>query len=304
MRARQGVHPASSAIVFTAAFGMGCGLLVLLGVFASGETIPTDRSFGLAALGLALGAIALGLAAWRRRSGVSARTLVALARRRSNRQARAGVLAAATCAPAGLFAVGWVGYGEIDGIWRVCGIAAAVLAGLTVHATAMIHATVEPVHAWCNRWTVPLFLALAGFAGALWLNALLHLHGRASPDAALVAVLMLFLSFYLKRRYWRFVDAIRSAPGPDDDGTADVAPEMDYRIAREHALRLRRYAFVLLFALPLVLTMAAMEAAPLLAALAALAAALAGSAGIVIERLLFFGEADRGEVLDHGAGMT
>ena len=174
----------------------------------------------------------------------------------------------------------------------MCGIAAAVLAGFTVHATAMVYATVEPVPAWCNGWTVPLFLALAVFAGALWLNALLHLYGRASPDAALIAVLTLFLAFYLKRRYWRFIDAVPAAPGPVDE-TARAAREMDCRIDRERAIKLRRYAFVLLFALPLILTMTAMEAAPWLAALAALAAALSGSAGIVIERVLFFGEADR-----------
>ena len=280
-----------AAILFTAASNTGCGLLVLLGVFASGATIPSDRWFGVAALGLALGAIALGLAAWRHHPGHPGGGFGALARWRSSRLARAGALAVAACAASGPFAVGWIGYGEAGGVWRASGIAAAVLAIVAVHATATIYATVETVHAWCNRWTVPLFLALAGFAGALWLNALLHLYGRASPDAALIAVLTLFLSFYLKRRYWRFIDAIRAAPGQDDDGTAPVAQETDCRIDREHAVKLRRYAFVLLFALPLVLTMTAMEAAPWLAALAALAAALSGSAGIVIERLLFFGEA-------------
>ena len=282
-----------AAILFTAASGTGCGLLVLLGVFASGATVPSDRWFGAAALGFALGAVALGLAAWRHHPGHPGGVFAGLARWRSSWLARSGALAAAACAAAGPFAVGWVGYGEVDGIWRAFGIAAAVLAGVAVHATAMVYATVEPVDAWCNRWTVPLFLALAGFAGALWLNALLHAYGRASPDAALIAVLTLFLAFYLKRRYWRFIDAVRAGPGPVDE-TARAAREMDCRIDRERAIRLRRYAFALLFALPLILTMAAMEAAPWIAALAALAAALSGSTGIVIERLLFFGEADRG----------
>ena len=288
------MHPARSAILFTAASGSGCGLLVLLGVFASGATIPSDRWFAAAALGLALGAIALGLAAWRHHPGHPGGAFAALAQWRSSRLARAGALAAAACAASGPFAVGWIGYGEAGGIWRVCGIGAAVLAGFAVHATAMIYATVEPVHAWCNRWTVPLFLALAGFAGALWLNALLHLYGRASPDAALLLVLTLFLAFYLKRRYWRHIDAVAAGPGGNDE-TRHLARELDCRIARAHAVRLRRYAFVLLFAVPLVCTMAAMEAAPWRAALAALAAALSGSAGVVIERRLFFGEADRGE---------
>ncbi|MDE0057047.1 MAG: dimethyl sulfoxide reductase anchor subunit [Defluviicoccus sp.] len=288
------MHPARSAILFTPAFGMGCGLLVLLGVFASGATIPSDRWFGAAALGLALGAVALGLAAWRRHPGHPGGVFGALAQWRSSWLARSGALAAAACAASLPLAVGWIGYGEIGGAWRAFGIAAAMLAGVAVHATAMVYATVEPVPAWCNRWTVPLFLALSGFAGALWLNALLHAFGRASPDAALIVVVTLFLAFFLKRRYWRFIDAVRAAQGRADEETPRVAREMDCRIDRERAIRLRRYAFVLLFALPLVLTMAAMEAAPWPAAFAALAAALSGSAGIVIERLLFFGEAGRG----------
>ena len=265
--------PDRSAIVFTTAWGVGCGLLALLGVFASGETVPSDRWFGVAALGIALGALALGLVVW------SLHPDRGFARWRSSRTSRAGALAAATCAPAGLFALGWVGYAEVDGIWRVAGLAAAVLAGFTVHTTATIYAMRAQVPAWCNRWTVPLQLALALFAGALWLNALLTLFGRASADAALIVVLTLFLSFYLKRRYWRFIDAVGAASATR------------HRMPRARAVKLRRYVFVLLFALPLVLAMAAMEGVPWVAAAAATAAALSGSAGAVIERWLFFAEA-------------
>ena len=95
-------------------------------------------------------------------------------------------------------------------------------------------------------------------------------------------VVTLFLSFYLKRRYWRFIDTVRAAHAQQGTGEG---------IARERAVKLRRYAFVLLFALPLVLTMAAMEADPWLAPLAAAAAAISGSAGVVIERWLFLAEA-------------
>ena len=181
---------------------------------------------------------------------------------------------------AGLFAIGWIGYAEVGGIWRVSGLAAAVLAGFAVYATCMIHATRHEVAAWCNRWTVPLGLALALFTGALWLQALLALFGRASPGSTLIVVIALFLSFYLKRRYWRFMDAAHAA-----------MPEMDERPAREQAVKLRRYAFVLLFVLPLALTMAGTESASWTAALAAVAAALSGSTGLVIERWLFFAEA-------------
>ena len=275
------MRPAYSVISFSTALGMGYGLLVLLGVFASGETIPSDRWLGLAALGVAFGAVTFGLVSWTFRPDRPQGAFPAWSQWRTSWTSRAGVLASATYVPGGLFAIGWIGYAEVGGIWRVCGLAAAVLAGFTVHAACMIHATRHEVPAWCNRWTVPLHLALALFSGALWLQALLALFGRASPGSTLIVVMTLFLSFYLKRRYWRFIDAIGAEP----------ASETGYRLAREQAVRLRRYAFVLLFALPLALTMAATEAAPWPAALAAVAAALSGSAGVVIERWLFFAEA-------------
>lgn len=280
------VRPAWPAILFTAACGMGCGLLALVGVFASGETIPSDRWFGLAAMGTALGAMGVGLVSSACDPDRPERFLRTLSRWRSSWHSRAAVLATGACVPAGLFAIGWAGYGEVGGVWRAFALAAALLAGFAVHATAMTYATLETVHAWSNRWVVPLLLALALYTGALWLHALLTLFGRASPDSSLIVVVALFLSFYLKRRYWRFIDAV-GAVSTLEAGIAETSDP----IARERAVRLRRYAFVLLFVLPLVLTMAATEGSQWPVALAAVAAALSGSAGVVIERWLFFAEA-------------
>lgn len=284
---------ARSAILFTVASGIGCGLLVLLGVFASGETIPSDRRFGLAALGAALGALGLGLVSSTFHPDSPGGILPALSRWRSDWRSRAVVLASAAYVPAGLFAIGWIGYGQVDGVWRVCGLAAALLAGFAVYATAMIYAALDTVHAWSNRWVVPLYLALALYTGALWLNALLTLFGRAGPDSSLIVVVALFLSFYLKRRYWRFIDAVRAVSTPETATvpSTEALAETGNPIARQRAVELRRYAFVLLFVLPLVLSMAAMEASHWAGALAAVAAALSGSAGVVIERRLFFAEA-------------
>ena len=280
------VRPPRSAVPFTVACGMGCGLLALLGVFASGETIPSDRWFGLAALGTAMGAMGVGLVSAACDPDRPERFLHTFSRWRSSWHSRAAVLAAGACVPAGLFAIGWVGYGEVGGIWRAFAIVTALLAGFAVYATAMIYATLETVPAWSNRWVVPLLLALALYTGALWLHALLTLFGRASPDSSLIVVVALFLSFYLKRRYWRFIDAVGAVSTPET-GFAETGDP----IFRERAVRLRRYAFVLLFVLPLVLTMAATEGSQWPAALAAAAAALSGSAGVVIERRLFFAEA-------------
>ena len=295
------MRPVRSAICFTVACGAGCGLLVLIGVFASGRTIPSDRWVGLAAMGTALGAIGIALVSSAYDPGRPERLLHTLSRWLSSWHYRAFILATAAYVPAGLFCVGWLGYGEVDGMWRVGGLAAALLAGFAVHATAMDYATLHEVPAWSNRWTVPLYLALAVYTGALWLHALLAPFGRANPDAALIVVVTLFLSFYLKRRYWRFIDVVRAIstaetsnePSSADERRAHIeaARETGDSIARERALTLRRYAFVLLFVVPLVLTMVAMEATHLPAALAVAGAALSGTAGVVIERRLFFAEA-------------
>ena len=272
---------------------MGCGLLVLLGVFASGETIPSDRRFGLAAIGTALGAIGFGLVSSACEPARPGRFLHTLSQWRTSWRSRAFVLATAAYVPAVLFGIGWIGYGEVDGLWRVSGLAAALLAGFAVHATAMTYATLHTVPQWSNRWVVPLYLALALLTGALWLHALLTLFGRASPDSSLIVVVALFLSFYLKRRYWRFIDTVRAVSIPETATEPDVhaASGAGDPIAREHAVKLRRYAFVLLFAVPLVLTMVAMEATHPLATPAVVGAALSGTAGVLIERRLFFAEA-------------
>jgi DMSO reductase anchor subunit len=67
--------------------------------------------------------------------------------------------------------------------------------------------------------------------------------------------------------------------------------EMGFRVARKHAAKLRRLAVLLGGALPLVLTALLFALSGWPAAVAALAAAVSASAGVLIERWLFFAEA-------------
>ena len=312
------MHPAYSVIFFTTASGMGYGLLILLGVLAQAEMLPASRPLGLASLGIALTAVTFGLLSSMRHLGRPERVLRAYTQWRSSWLSREGVLATMTYVPAGLFAAGWIGFGDVGGIWRVCGLAAAVLAGFTVYSTGMIYATLRPIHAWCNRWVVPAYLSLALFTGALWLNAILLLFGHATAQAPLAVLLTLLAALYIKWRYWRFIGSTRAASTPETatglgpigkvrlldpprTQTTYVTREMGYRIARQHAAKLRRYGYVFLFALPFVLTVAAVGTASWIAACAAAAAALSGSVGVVVERWLFFAEAKHVVTLYHGA---
>jgi DMSO reductase anchor subunit len=182
----------------------------------------------------------------------------------------------------------------------------------------MIYATLEPIHAWCNRWVVPNYLALALHTGALWLYAIATGFGLATPELALVVVVALFVAFYLKRAYWRFIDSTAAASTPEtatglgrfgrvrllDPPNTEanyLQKEMGYALARKHAARLRRWAFLLLFAIPLLLVVVGMGEAAWLSIPTGVLAALSATAGVLIERWLFFAEARHTVMLYYGA---
>jgi DMSO reductase anchor subunit len=77
--------------------------------------------------------------------------------------------------------------------------------------------------------------------------------------------------------------------------------EMGYRVARKHAGKLRRLAVISGLLLPVALLPVAAVAGGMAAFAMALAAAIAGSAGVVIERWLFFAEAQHTVTLYYGA---
>jgi DMSO reductase anchor subunit len=77
--------------------------------------------------------------------------------------------------------------------------------------------------------------------------------------------------------------------------------EMGFRVARKHALKLRRAALVLGFVLPALLLLAAVLLAPVPAAIAATLAPASALAGVLAERWLFFAEAKHSVSLYYGA---
>ncbi len=70
-----------------------------------------------------------------------------------------------------------------------------------------------------------------------------------------------------------------------------VMREMGYRVARKHALKLRRFATVLGFAVPIVAMLLALGFGGILGLVASAIAVLSTATGIVVERWLFFAEA-------------
>jgi DMSO reductase anchor subunit len=91
---------------------------------------------------------------------------------------------------------------------------------------------------------------------------------------------------------------------PPHTETNYLLREMGFRVARRHAVKLRRYAWLLGLVGATLLSVLALLATGPWASLLALLAALSGIAGVIIERWLFFAEATHTVTLyyDRGRG--
>src|SRR5262245_38690997 len=105
---RRIMHPAYSVIVFTTASGAGFGLLVWLAMFGLLGLVPIWRWLGLAGFSLAFLLVAGGLLASAAHLGRPERAWRAFSQWRTSWLSREGMLAVATCVPAGVLAIGWV----------------------------------------------------------------------------------------------------------------------------------------------------------------------------------------------------
>lgn len=244
-----------------AAMALGCGLLALTGVFSASGLLPADRWFGLCALGMALGALAFGA------------TIISDPGEPTEgwvKRLRITWLAAA--ATGALFAIGWVGFDNRDGLWRWFGLFGASFSGMVAYCFAMIHGCRVDLPGWANRWTVPSLLTLALLGGVLWLNAITQIFEAPNPEIAMLVVVATFLAFYVKRKYWRLLDMITNSPPEPEIG--------------KH----RRTVFLCMFAFPLLLTLFGMGKEPVWALSCTVAAALSVLVGLITERWLFLTE--------------
>ena len=309
------MHPAYSIIFFTTASGAGYGLLAWLGSLAAAGFLEATPRVGWIGFGLAFVLIAFGLLSSTFHLGHPERAWRAFSQWRTSWLSREGVMALATFVPALAFAYGWVWEGAI---WHGAAIAGAASAAFTVVCTAMIYASLRPVRAWHNAWTVPNYLALAAATGGVLLAAALAAAGEPRGPGLVAAFASLFAAWCLKLGYWRFLDGGKAASTPesatglgalgtvrllDPPNTTEnfVQREMGYRIARKHAAKLRRVARLGTFAMPFALMLAAALAPGVLGTAAAIVAVPVVALGVVVERWLFFAEAKHVSMLYYGA---
>jgi DMSO reductase anchor subunit len=311
------MHPAASVIFFTVSSGAGYGLLILLGMGGAFGWLPPDRWFGATAFGLSLGAVTLGLLGSTFHLGHPERAWRAVSQWRSSWLSREALASLITYIPALVFAGGWVLLGRNSGAWGLFGLLAAAWASIAVYCTGMIYASLKPIQRWHNGYVVPCYLLLGVTSGALWLNALAHLFGLSSNGLTLLAIAALVTGWPVKLGYWRFIGNTRSestaetATGLGHLGKVRLfeAPhtqdnylmrEMGFRIARQHAYRLRVFATVFAFVLPFLLTALTLGLVQPVAGAAAFLAALSAIVGLLIERWLFFAEAKHTVTLYYG----
>jgi DMSO reductase anchor subunit len=288
------MHRAFPLIVFTTASGAGFGLLALVGILAVGGAMPAV----LPITGLLF--VAGGVLAARRHLGRPVGLMRALTRARTSWLSREAV-AAATCAAVTLGFIVVCAWPQGALVRSVVGLAMAVMATAAVACTAMIYASLRPVPQWHTALVPASFLLIAAMTGALLARCL---GGVVPPLVNALAVATILAAGAVKRAYWRRLDGLSAssdtvaAAGLDRIGRVRLldpplaAPssalsEMGGGVSR--ARTWRRAASILLFVVPLGLSLLQLLN-PGSTALAC-AAALAATAGVLLERWLFFAEA-------------
>jgi len=316
------MHPAYSVIVFTTASGAGYGLLIWLSAGVALGLLPRTPTFGAVGLGLALALISIGLLSSMLHLGRPERAWRAFSQWRSSWLSREGVAALVTYLPAGALGLGWV-LGAISAQQTAIAAWLAIFCALvTISCTGMIYASLPTIRAWHQPLVAPVYIALALATGGVLLCLLLAGFGRDVRIAAAVSVLMLTIGWILKARYWAAIDGAErtytaeSATGLGSLGTVRpldpphtqpnyVMREMGYQVARRHAEKLRRLAVLLLFVLPILFAL--VQFAPLPRALQiafAVLATISTVIGVLVERWLFFAEAEHVVVVYYRGGAA
>ena len=277
------MHPAPSIILFTVLSGAGFGMLAFLGL-----DVPAPRgarAFWEFALAFALASG--GLIASTFHLGHPERALKAFSQWRSSWLSREGVLAVATLALMGLYAIGLVFF---DARWTLFGVTGGALALLTVFATSMIYMQMRTIPRW-NHWSPPVIFLLYALAGGALLTGRITLSLWLLPLLAAVQI----IAWLDQNRRQRVSDStIGTATGlgsggtvrqlmPPHSGDNYLTREMVFRVGRKRARPLRIVAVILAALVPFL----AIAIAPILLPLAV----LSHIAGALASRWLFFAEA-------------
>jgi DMSO reductase anchor subunit len=298
---------------------MGYGLLILLGLLFALNPALLVRNEALVELAVGAVFVVAGLLSSTLHLGQPQRAWRAFSHWRSSWLSREGVASVASFAP--IFALAWCLWRDADtSLLRGFGALLAVLAAITVVCTAKIYTSLKTIPAWHNAYVLPGYLMMGLLGGACWFWLIGEWTGGARAQPTLIVALAI-ASGALKFAYWRFIDtspptstpesatglgrfgSVRSVEAPHTEENY-LTQEMGFVLARKHAGRLRAICLGLIGAIPVLLAMA-MLFSPLAAnAILACIAALSVTAGLFVERWLFFAEAKHVVMLYYGGAQT
>lgn len=313
------MHPAKSVIFFTTASGAGYGLLSLLIAGNILGIMPVN--FWLAFTGYAVSYVLItgGLLSSTFHLGHPERAWRALTQWRSSWLSREGVMAILTFIPTGLYALHHLFFADIlQGLMGIVGVIGIISCVITVYCTAMIYASLKPVHAWSNRYVPAGYLLLALMSGLLLLNGLLAIWESTATSLQLATLLVLGVGLAWKIVYWRFLDGSKSISTPEsatglgEFGTVRLfegphteanylMQEMGFKIARKHSAKLRFITLLAGFVAPILLILISLFLGTVGSGIFLTLAVISAGTGLVTERWLFFAEARHTVGLYYGA---
>ena len=301
------MRPALSVIFFTVSSGAGLGVLIWLGLLvATGIAggVPPEAVLPLLALGLALTAAGLMSSTFHLANPKNAWR--AFSRFKTSWLSREGVLAVVLFPVAGLFAL-------TQSVWA--GVLLAAVALAVVYCTGQIYACLKTVPRWHTPLVPVAYIVLALYSGAL---AALPLIAREfvpmSAKVSLVVGLLLGALAVKLIYYFKFgappahtvnaalpLDSVKTIRLLDVGHTHGnfLTHEFYFVLARARARALRVVAIVAGFLLPLVLLVAGRASVGALSL-----AVLICLVGLIVERWLFFAEAEHVVRLYHGAARV
>ena len=311
------MHPAKSVIFFTTASGAGYGLIVWLAVLGLCRLVPVEQSFGFVAFGLAFLLITSGLLSSTLHLGRPERAWRALSQWRSSWLSREGVAAILGFIPMGFLALAWVFF-DLPSWGLAMAACALIMALVTVFITSMIYGSLKSIPAWHNLLTPPGYLILSLATGGILAALLCALWGYAiTGHVAIIAAITLILGLLIKYFYWHRLDnkaavstaesatglgrfgKVRLIEGPHTESNY-LLDEMGFRVARKHAIKLRRLSLIGFMISALIAGLSALLLSGTALIIALILAVLAATFAVVVERWLYFAEARHVVTLYYG----
>jgi DMSO reductase anchor subunit len=310
------MRPAFSVIFFTVTSGCGYGLLFLLGLVLAIHPDSINRIDALIPLGTGAALVGAGLLSSTLHLGQPQRAWRAFSQWRTSWLSREGVASVAGFVP--IIALVWCLWRGADAdVLQALGVLLAVLAAVTVVCTAGIYTSLKAIPAWRNAYVLPGYVLTGLLGGASWSWLIGAWSGGAHAQPALMAALAI-ASSALKFFYWRFIDTapaastpesatglgrfgrVRSVEAPHTEENY-LTHEMGFVLARKHATRLRWISLMLIGAVPAILaTCVDLSQSSAFAVACATLAALCVTAGLFVERWLFFAQAKHVVMLYYG----